>query len=333
MKSMNEDLFKQKSLQELVAGEGQAELSSSEQERLRDLYAVDKSYLGKDQEHTLAEMTKHGENHTLLVLSRLKNPVIREQWLDLLEANQVWLQNTPERQRRLKKDPVTGLVEQDDNGLPVWEDYFTPRDFTPKTRELLNQEMEDAIARESAVTNIDFDREYTDSYARVDPEDRYNPLKTTAVIGVKEVADKAYLHDTLLNKVVTEAHEKGHTIRTPEDSGYLRERFTRAFDLSKFNPDTYMKSREGLNDEQVLESAKEYLFYFARPVEIIERMSQLKNYFGMKGDELFTKEHLEYARAHYLEDGILDNNMRAFFDAITPETEEAFLELINSSGI
>ncbi len=62
-------------------------------------------------------------------------------------------------------------------------------------------------------------------------------------------------------------------------------------------------------------------------------MSQLKCYFGMNGDEVFTPEHLVYAREHYVTDTGLDNLMTQFFQAITPETENGFLELINTSGI
>ena len=62
-------------------------------------------------------------------------------------------------------------------------------------------------------------------------------------------------------------------------------------------------------------------------------MSQLKNYFGMNGSEQFTKEHLDYARTQYVADTGMDNRMTHFFQAITPETEATFLELINSSGI
>ena len=58
-----------------------------------------------------------------------------------------------------------------------------------------------------------------------------------------------------------------------------------------------------------------------------------KNYFGMSSNEQFTKNHLKYVKLHYIEDTDFDNGMKHFFQAITPETEQAFLELINSSGI
>lgn len=62
-------------------------------------------------------------------------------------------------------------------------------------------------------------------------------------------------------------------------------------------------------------------------------MNQLKNYFGFKGTEVFTNQHLDIAREYYLADTGMDNDMTEFFQAITPETEAKFLELINTSGI
>ena len=82
--------------------------------------------------------------------------------------------------------------------------------------------------------------------------------------------------------------------------------------------------------EEALESELDYLF--SGP-EVAERMSQLKNYFGMKGDEQFTKEHLHYAKEHYVSDTQVDNEMRLFFQAITPEREDEFVRLIHTSGI
>lgn len=62
--------------------------------------------------------------------------------------------------------------------------------------------------------------------------------------------------------------------------------------------------------------------------EIVARMSQLKNYFGFKGDEEFRVEHLRYARKHYVEDTKLDNNMTEFFDAISDE--QKFVDVMNT---
>ena len=62
--------------------------------------------------------------------------------------------------------------------------------------------------------------------------------------------------------------------------------------------------------------------------EVLARMSQLKNYFGMKGVETFTKAHLDYAREHYVKDVVLDNNISNLFDSI--QDEDRFIELMNT---
>ena len=67
--------------------------------------------------------------------------------------------------------------------------------------------------------------------------------------------------------------------------------------------------------------------------ELLARMSQLKNYFGFKGDEAFTKEHLTHARAHYVEDTGLDNSMSSFLGAVPREKEDDFVALMNKYAL
>jgi hypothetical protein len=66
--------------------------------------------------------------------------------------------------------------------------------------------------------------------------------------------------------------------------------------------------------------------------EMTARMAQLKNYFGFEADEVFTKEHLQYAKSNYIKD-VIDNSMAEFFALITSENESDFLEIMNSWGI
>lgn len=113
-------------------------------------------------------------------------------------------------------------------------------------------------------------------------------------------------------KNIIEAHEKGHTVR--EFSGKMANEIQNVLDFS-----TIPENERG---------------YFRKNAdEIIERMSQFKNYFGFKDNEQFTKAHLDYARKNYIKDTGLDNNMQTFFDAVTPEKEKYFLEIINSYPI
>lgn len=67
----------------------------------------------------------------------------------------------------------------------------------------------------------------------------------------------------------------------------------------------------------------------AQADELLARMSQLKNYFGFKGNEQFTKEHLAYAREHYIQDTGLDNDMTSFFEAVPNEKEDEFVHIMN----
>ncbi len=70
--------------------------------------------------------------------------------------------------------------------------------------------------------------------------------------------------------------------------------------------------------------------YLRKPDELMARMAQLKNYFGMKEGEVFTKGHLEFARTHYVEDTGLDNSMSVMFRIVSPKTEPDFLRLMNT---
>jgi hypothetical protein len=120
-------------------------------------------------------------------------------------------------------------------------------------------------------------------------------------------------------KAIIEAHEKGHGMR------------------DFVTTDEYATLISALDQEKM----REYRIagggrpnsYMQHPEEIVERMSQLKNYFGFRGAEPFTKKHIGYARAHYVTDTGLDNMMSEFFTGITPETEEHFIQVMNTYPI
>ncbi len=122
-------------------------------------------------------------------------------------------------------------------------------------------------------------------------------------------------------KSIIEAHEKGHGIRDFRGDDSIEIRSV----LDSGARDIFRSKHPSL--ERVRSS------YLSNPDEIIERMSQLKNYFGFRSGEKFTKKHLDYARSHYIQDTGLDNNMSEFFAGITPDTESHFLEVINKFPI
>lgn len=112
-------------------------------------------------------------------------------------------------------------------------------------------------------------------------------------------------------KNMIESHEKGHSVRV-------------YFGAQKEDIESCIER------SLIPEKGREYL---GKAEEIIERMSSLKNYFGFSGGELFTKEHLDYSREHFISDMNMDVGMREFFYAITPDKEESFLRVINTYGV
>ncbi len=149
--------------------------------------------------------------------------------------------------------------------------------------------------------------------------------------------------NTAHQQSVTEAHEKGHGMRSFRSPSDVTEDICSGFDIDKVKlseklVDINVKALQNMRPElskrrKVVGKTKEQLIYYeTHPIELLERMSQLKNYFGMSQYEQFTKEHLDYAREHFAKDigGVFDMQMEAFFSMITKEKEERFLELMNT---
>jgi len=188
----------------------------------------------------------------------------------------------------------------------------------PFTRDEIAADIERRIAEAERVTNISFSSD--------EPDDRTMHLNY-CFPGTKERLSAG-------QKSIIEAHEKGHNVRY-YNWDFFRDRFAAGFDPSMvvFGEKEYAEERTS-KPWATFDEAKESFFrYLFSGNETAERMSQLKNYFGMKGSEEFTREHLEYARIHYVADTGTDNRMSPFLLAVIPETEDAFLRLINSMGI
>ncbi len=113
------------------------------------------------------------------------------------------------------------------------------------------------------------------------------------------------------HKSVIEAHEQSHGVL---DLPYLDEGF-----------------RGAVIDIFDLNYIRQYSDYSSAVYEITARVTQLKNYFGMKSDETFTEYHLDYAKEHYVKDvGEGIDNMTGLFRAIKPGREKEFIAFINS---
>ncbi len=129
---------------------------------------------------------------------------------------------------------------------------------------------------------------------------------------------------TARQKNIIEAHEKGHGLRD----------FRSPSDIAA----VMAVIDEGVLDTVSVEYAKQYgerfpKNYLKSPEEIIERMAQFKNYFGMTGTEIFTKHHLDYIREHYVNDTGLDNLVTPLLSCVTPRTEPVFLSILNTYPI
>lgn len=252
-------------------------------------------------------------NDALLLFERVKDPVIYEQILDLLCKGE-----------ESKKGEMMALIENgrlkiDEQGELVEIPYI------PRPKEEVKRDLDEAIAREEGSTEFE-----TSDYP-------YEQSTSSAIKlhAISPWSEKPYTEKQMS---IIEAHEKGHNIR-PYNAPFHTEHFRDGF---KFDPVKITEAevrmfRKVLSEEENKESDESVrdicVHYMSGAMEIAERMSQLKNYFGMKGADEFTKEHLEYARARYIEDTGMDNGMSIFFRAITPDTESEFLWLINNSGI
>ncbi len=134
-------------------------------------------------------------------------------------------------------------------------------------------------------------------------------------------AENAHQPLTSRQKDIIAAHEMYHLLVNPRGDNIIEIRsafnfgeiaesnaHARSIDLEKRTPGKYMRS----------------------PDELTARMAQVKNYYGMRSDEVFTHAHLDYARKHYVEDTGLDNSMTIFFKMIN---DERFVDLMNELPI
>jgi len=264
-------------------------------------------------EKSIEEQTRHEELDGILLLERVQNPVIRKQIIDLREMGE----------NARKGEEVTYVMRCKDGKPQRQKDgrYITEKKgYVPKNREEIEADFDKRLDGIQSQTRISFDDK--------------QPRSSAISLNWKwpETAQKP----NTKQMAIIEGHEKGHVMR-PYHGKQLRELFGTAFDQSvvEYTMDDYF--RYHTKKERALmgyEDAKKFFYqYLFSATELAERMSQLKSYFGMRGNEQFTKEHLEYAREHYVDDTGMGNIMTFFFKAITPEKEEAFLKLINSAGI
>lgn len=118
---------------------------------------------------------------------------------------------------------------------------------------------------------------------------------------------------SVFQKHVVEAHEQAH--------GVLNDYWM----VNQFR----FKFRGLVDDSFMKEFSDEYTAVF----EILARMSQLKNYFGMERDEKFTAHHLDYAEIYYSRDtGFGSDNITDLLKAIRRGNRQQFVDIINSAA-
>lgn len=122
-------------------------------------------------------------------------------------------------------------------------------------------------------------------------------------------------------KDIISAHENHHAIVLPNRNDQLTTQLRGGLDLNQLNV---------LNQNRPERLSPKYV---SSGWEIAARMAQIKNYFGMTGGEVFTKEHLDYAKKHYVIDTGLDNNMNDLLAMITEKTEANFIHNMNNLPI
>ncbi len=275
----------------------------------------------------IEETANYEGNDTELLTQRVSSPHIRNQIIDLLYKNAL---DTYEDFQQAVPDPLLdGFVKG-----PSGTSYPKSADRKPPSKEVFANELDVRLHEVASFTPVSFERDATSNM--------------DAIAVAAEFQGTEQQPNTKQMSII-EAHEKGHVLR-PYRGHSFDVLFKKGFDLSQvriergdplvermISQDQFPRNQYA--DTKAIEKyllddvRKDILEYLFSAHEIAERMSQLKNYFGMHGDEMFTSSHLAYAREHYVRDTGMDNNMSQFFQAITPETQDAFIELINTMGI
>ncbi len=261
---------------------------------------------------TIEQQANSYENPTLLLVSRLRNSEIFEQLVSLYED--YYKKKNPDGKSAKSKEEIreelNRRIEIIEKDTPILTDLENGGSHCGEGDDLFWHD-DYEVSREKIQINKD------DYFSHRIDHNKWNQAQS-----------------------ITESHEKGHFIRVFGDR-YFREYFCSGFDKNIFPYTTEMVLKyskkhlmvDSINEDHVRNYIREGKRYLFTGHEIAERMSQLKAYFGMKGNEKFTLEHLAYAREHYISNTGFDNNMTEFFSAITKDTEARFIEIINSSGI
>lgn len=301
----------------------------------------------KEPQKTLEQTANYEGSHTLLLCERLKNPIIRDRLIENIYEHITTARYGYNRKKhaatkeeigeRLDADikealhstdieyyddtkrPILGITYHD----PVLETkrvamcigYLHPLSGKPYSLQAYNSTESHEKGHFIRNFDPDFDSEFQRRLST--GFDRTKINISQEIIEASRELIKKYPQEPITEERLILLRDKYYP---DKDMDAVRKIFDHLL-----NPKI-----KDYSDEEIVELLKTY---HTAPNELIERMSQLKNYFGMKGVEIFTKEHLDYARIHIGNDLGLSGEMEQFFNMITPETEDEFIKLMNTLGI
>lgn len=301
---------------------------------------------GRENKKSVEETANYEGSHTLVLCERLQNPKVRDMLIDNLQEHI----NTSSheyfrKQFATTKEEISTLIDERIKSALHSTDivYFELGKNMSLGRherdELLNKfRVEMCIGYKELITDKTYSTQGYNSaeshekghhirYFDHDADSEFQRRLLSAFDVSKIQVDPAHLEklkemtNNYLPEPMTEdrlklLHEIRHPTKTLE--------WVRNLYKNQLEP-----KRKEYTDEDILRNNRSY---HSDPNELIERMSQLKNYFGMSGTETFTKEHLDHSRKHFKQDTGVDA-LDPFFSMITPEKEEKFIELMNTLGI
>ena len=270
--------------------------------------------------HEIKEKANYQGNYSELFLERLNNLDFKDKLVNMLYDSKVSFDSIYKSY---------DFTEDKPRPLSRKENYFEhKKGINLINKDSILKELNERIDNVFSKTSIEFNSR--DSVAkRGSSEIVVGFLNPECFYSEKQMSS--------LQKNIVEAHEQGHIIRDLSLTHKFSKKILSGFDFSNMKLPIYMINglrdfylKDNLSDGEIINIQKEY---FENPNEIIERMAQLRNYFGMKYNEVFTKEHLDYVRENYSKDTGFYLQIQPFLQAITPQTEKKFLELINELPI
>jgi len=256
---------------------------------------------------TIEEQANYQGDWTLLLRERLRDPITKRKFINTKQEEIKKLQNSLTQKSSVRK--INAVNKEIDEILEQIHDY------------------------DRAVEEVFSSTKIGDPAKRETLDIGDNPLGKTIgkSSGWKDTGIvQNYTTKENRAKNITEAHEKIHGITRYSSIPNIED----MFDDEKMSIEL-QGAYEGYPERGV-----KYEMYTENPNEILARMSSLKNYFGMKASDIFTKDHLEYAQRHYDEDmdGGEDVDGKEYFTSsflylLKRENNDKFFEIINSYPI